>query len=136
MEWTAGVFLLLLRSEAEEASLCRRLLQAAQFERQSLPYKRKQYMDSRIYATATTAGAAVQMGRNGRAGVKLSKTLLISSAELQELVVRPVHWTGHAWRMRLETLDHEEKLQRSLLSPENRFRPPPFLPHPSPRCSY
>lgn len=92
-------------------------------------------MDSHIYATATTAGAAVQVARNGTAGVELSKTLLISSAELQELMVRPVQLKGHAWRMRLETppetLEHEEKLQRSLLSPENHFRPPPFLLLPS-----
>lgn len=81
-------------------------------------------MDSHIYAAATAAGAAVQMARNGTAGVKVSKALLISSAELQELMVRP---EGHAWRMSLETLDHEDKLQR---------RPPPFLPLPSPRCSY
>lgn len=129
------MFLLMLQSGAEEASLCRRLLQAAQFERQSLPYKRKQYMDSHIYATATTAGAAGQMARNGTAGVKLSKALLISSAELQELMVRPVQVKGRAWRMSLETLEHEEKLQRSLLSPENHFRPPPVLLLPSSQCT-
>lgn len=47
--WTVSVFLLLLQSEIEAASLCRRLLQAAQFEKQSLHYKRKQYMDRVIF---------------------------------------------------------------------------------------
>lgn len=47
--WTVSVFLLLLQSAIEAPSLCRRLLQAAQFEKQSLPYKRKQYMDRVIF---------------------------------------------------------------------------------------
>lgn len=59
--WTVSVFLLLLQSETEDASLCRRLLQAAQFEKQSLAYKRKQYMDRVIF---------MQRPRKHRAGAK------------------------------------------------------------------
>lgn len=98
--WTVSVFLLLLQSEIEEASLCRRLLQAAQFEKQSLPYKRKQYMDRVIFMQRPRKQGLQSRRRykwptNETAGAELSKTILTSSAELHVFIVRPVRLKGH-----------------------------------------
>lgn len=97
---TVGVFLPLLQSEIEEASLCRRLLPAAQFEKQSLPYKRKQYMDRVIFMQrprkqGLQSSRRYEWPTNETAGAKLS-TILIAAAERRGFIVGPVRLKGHA----------------------------------------
>lgn len=94
--------LLLLFLEIEEASLCRRRLQTAQFEKQSLLYKRKQYRDRVIFYATAIKSRAQKRGWKSEwhemwQPAQTLKDSMTSSAVPQAFILKPVHLKEHKW---------------------------------------
>lgn len=94
--------LLLLFLEIEDASLCRRRPQTAQFEKQSLLYKRKQYRDRVIFYATAIKSRAQKRGWKSEwhemwQPAPTLKDSMTSSAVPQAFILEPVQLKEHKW---------------------------------------